>query len=238
MHPRGWVDTRRRNHDDRARGVAALTLTDHCSDLTNAAGGAMPMTDLPQMALRRKTVKIESLLENLGAPARRAIEGLGLRRVEDLARYSEDRIREVHGIGPKAIRLMTETLAAIGRSWSPGGHAAVDDYIATFPTSTRKRLTAIRRVIHAEAPGAAEKIGYGIPTYVLNGNLVHFAGYGAHVGFYPGAAAIEHFERELASYHRARGSVQLPHDRPLPLELVRRIVRFRVRANLAKQPRP
>ena len=86
----------------------------------------------------------------------------------------------------------------------------------------------MRKTIRKHAPGAEERISYRIPTFYLDGNLVHFAAFDRHVGFYPGAAGIAAFKEALAPYKSAKGSVQFPHDEPLPLELVAEIVRFRV----------
>jgi len=110
----------------------------------------------------------------------------------------------------------------------------VDRYLGQFPPEVRKRLGELRSVIRACAPGAREKISYGIPTFDLEGNLVHFAGYAGHIGFYPGAAGITNFREELAGYRTSKGTVQFPLDRKLPVALIRRIVKFRVRQNLAK----
>jgi len=113
--------------------------------------------------------------------------------------------------------------------------ATIDDYIATHPPKIRARLTAVRRTIRKHAPKAEERISYRIPTFYLNGNLVHFAAFDRHVGFYPGAAGIAAFRDALAPYKSAKGSVQFPHDEPLPLELVAEIVQFRVTQQAAKQ---
>lgn len=113
--------------------------------------------------------------------------------------------------------------------------ANIDDYIATHPPRVRTRLTAMRRTIRKHAPEAEERISYSIPTFYLNGNLVHFAAFDRHVGFYPGAAGIAAFQDALAGYKSAKGSVQFPHDEPLPLELVAEIVRFRVAQQATKR---
>jgi len=110
----------------------------------------------------------------------------------------------------------------------------VDGYVRRFPPEVRKRLEELRSVIRACAPEAREKISYGIPTFDLEGNLVHFAGYAGHIGFYPGASGIENFREELAGYRTSKGTVQFPLDRKLPVALIRRIVKFRVRQNLAR----
>lgn len=114
---------------------------------------------------------------------------------------------------------------------------AIDEHIAAFPASTQKMLQQLRQTIQKAAPEATETIGYGIPTYKLYGNLVHFSGYDHHIGFYPAPAAIEKFKDELADYKGAKGSVQFPLDKPLPLALIKKIVEFRVAQNLAKAPK-
>ena len=111
--------------------------------------------------------------------------------------------------------------------------ASVESYLATFPASTRALLEELRAFIQALAPEATEKISYGIPTFDLHGNLVHYAGYAGHIGFYPGAKGIAVFEDEIKAYKYAKGSVQFPLDQPLPWELIRRIVLFRVEENQA-----
>jgi uncharacterized protein YdhG (YjbR/CyaY superfamily) len=112
--------------------------------------------------------------------------------------------------------------------------ANIDDYIAGHPPKIRTRLSAMRRTIRKHAPDAEERISYRIPTFYLDGNLVHFAAFERHVGFYPGAAGIAAFQKALAGYTSAKGSVQFPHDEPLPLELVAEIVKFRVAQQRAK----
>lgn len=110
----------------------------------------------------------------------------------------------------------------------------IDEYIAEFPPETRKILEELRALIRATAPGAAEKISYAIPTFHLNGNLVHFAGFARHVGLYPGPSGIAAFQEELSPYKSAKGSVQFPLGEPLPVDLIRRIVEFRVAENTGK----
>jgi uncharacterized protein YdhG (YjbR/CyaY superfamily) len=115
--------------------------------------------------------------------------------------------------------------------------SSIDEYIAEFPPETRKVLEELRALIKATAPGATEKISYAIPTFYLNGNLAHFAGYAQHIGLYPGASGIEAFKEELKPYKSAKGSVQFPLGQPLPTDLIRRIVEFRVAENSRKAPK-
>jgi uncharacterized protein YdhG (YjbR/CyaY superfamily) len=112
------------------------------------------------------------------------------------------------------------------------GSAAVDEYIAGFPAETQSKLREMRALIREIAPGAAETISYAIPTFDLNGrHLVHYAGFAKHVGFYPIPSGMTAFSEELEPYKRGKGSVQFPLARPLPLDLIRRIVEFRVAEN-------
>ena len=115
--------------------------------------------------------------------------------------------------------------------------ATIDEYIADFPPDIREKLEALRAMIRKAAPQATEKISYRMPTFWLEGNLVHFAAFRNHIGFYPTPSGIEGFQAELEPYKNAKGSVQFPLDRPLPLELMERIVRYRVEENMAKAAR-
>ena len=110
----------------------------------------------------------------------------------------------------------------------------IDEYIAGFPEEVQELLEKVRRKIREAAPEAEEAIKYQIPTFVLNGNLVHSAAFKNHIGFYPAPRGIEEFKEELSAYKGAKGSVQFPFGEPIPYELIGRIVKFRVQDNLAK----
>ena len=110
----------------------------------------------------------------------------------------------------------------------------IDDYISGFPDDVQAKLNEIRGIIRKAVPEAEETINYAIPTFVLKGNLVHFAGFKNHVGFYPAPRGIEAFKDELSPYKGGRGTVQFPLDKPLPAELITKIVKFRVQENLEK----
>ena len=110
----------------------------------------------------------------------------------------------------------------------------IDEYIAGFPADVQKILKKVRGTIRKAAPEAGEKIGYGIPTFTLNGNLVHFAAFKEHIGFYPDPSGIEKFKPKLSAYESAKGSVRFPLDAPIPYDLIARIVKFRVQENRGK----
>jgi uncharacterized protein YdhG (YjbR/CyaY superfamily) len=113
-------------------------------------------------------------------------------------------------------------------------YKSIDHYISHFPPEVQEILQTLREVIRDTAPDAKEKISYQMPTFELHGNLVHFAAYKNHIGFYPGANGIHEFQTELAGYKGAKGSVQFPIDKPLPYELIRRIVQFRIDDNRSR----
>lgn len=104
----------------------------------------------------------------------------------------------------------------------------IDKYISKFPEEVRNRLQKIREVIKEAAPNSVETISYGIPTFKQGTNLVHFAGYKKHVGFYPTPSGIEAFREEFSAYEVSKGTVKFPHDKPVPYDLIKRIVEFRV----------
>lgn len=111
----------------------------------------------------------------------------------------------------------------------------IDEYIAAFPGPIQKLLKAMRKAIKQAAPNAVEAIKYAIPTFVFHGNLVHFAAYKNHIGFYPGPSGIEEFEKETLPYQTGKGTLQFPIDKPLPVTLIGKIVKFRVKQNLEKE---
>lgn len=109
---------------------------------------------------------------------------------------------------------------------------SIDAYIRQFSPEIQEILQTLRNVIKEAAPSSEEKISYQMPTFYLYGNLVHFAAYENHIGFYPAPTGIEAFKHELSPYKSAKGSVQFPIAEPLPYELIRRIVQFRVSENI------
>jgi uncharacterized protein YdhG (YjbR/CyaY superfamily) len=111
---------------------------------------------------------------------------------------------------------------------------SINEYIASFPQEIQKKLQEVRETIKDAAPDAHEKISYQMPTFYLHGNLVHFAAYKYHIGFYPTPNGIQAFKQELSQYETSKGSVQFPLDKPIPLDLISKITTYRVAENLKR----
>ena len=118
---------------------------------------------------------------------------------------------------------------------TPTAATTIDEYISSFPPPVQKKLQQIRNAIKKVAPTAGEAIKYAIPTFTLNGNLVHFAAYKHHIGFYATPTGHEAFQKELSGYKTGRGSVQFPLNKPLPMELITQMVAFRVAEQMEKK---
>ncbi len=114
-------------------------------------------------------------------------------------------------------------------------YRTIDEYIAAFPPDTQKILEELRAVIHSSAPNATEKISYQMPAFDQNGILVYFAAYQKHIGFYPTASGISAFRKKLTDYECSKGTVKFPIEKPLPFDLIREIVAYRVQENQAKK---
>ena len=110
----------------------------------------------------------------------------------------------------------------------------IDEYIATFPTDIQEILEQVRATVKKAAPEAKEAIKYAMPTFILNGNLVHFAAFKNHIGLYPTPGGIEAFQKELSVYKTAKGSIQFPLQQPMPLDLITKIVQYRVKENVKR----
>lgn len=114
---------------------------------------------------------------------------------------------------------------------------SIDEYIAGYPPELQKLLQSVRQAIRDAAPEAEEKISYRMPTFFFHGNLVHFAAFNRHIGFYPAPSGIEAFKQELSAYKSSKGAVQFPLDQPIPYELIRKITAYRVKENREKAER-
>jgi len=169
----------------------------------------------------------------IAAPARRALAGVGIVRLEQLREMTEIEVAALHGMGPQALRALRDALAEAGwafRAVSRTEDASpFDAYLAGFEGEARAALDELLALLRAAVPGATETMSYGIPTLDLDGkHVVHFAGYPRHVGLYPTPSGMTAFDAELARYVRGKGSVRFPLGEPLPADLVRRIAAFRV----------
>lgn len=112
---------------------------------------------------------------------------------------------------------------------------SIDQYLHGFPEEIQNKLSELRSTIKFAAPQAIEKISYRIPTFYYNGNLVHFAAFKNHIGFYPTSSGIREFKEQLNRYKASRGTIQFPLDKPLPLKLIKKIVEFRVKETSIKK---
>jgi len=113
-------------------------------------------------------------------------------------------------------------------------YGSIDEYISTFTPEVQDILQTLRQVVQESAPGAKEKISYQMPTFELHGNLVHFAAFKNHIGFYPAPSGIDEFKDELKEYHKSKGALRFPIDKPLPYDIISRIVKYRVASNIEK----
>ncbi len=111
----------------------------------------------------------------------------------------------------------------------------IDEYLANFSGDTKNKLEQIRKTVHEVVPDAQEKISYGIPTFTYHGNLLHFAGYKTHIGFYPGSGPVKEFAKELSVYETAKGTIRLPLNKPLPVDLIRKITKSCAKRNESKK---
>lgn len=189
-------------------------------------------------------MELKALLEKLANPARRAILPLKLKRIQDFSKYSKEEISELHGIGPSAIALIEKEMkswkvsfkksSGTNRSTQGMKFQTIDEYIACFPKEIQKLLSEMRNLIRKSAPMAEEKISYNMPAFAYNGNLVYFAAFKKHIGFYPTSSATKEFENELAPYKFSKGAIQFPLDKNLPKALITKIVKFRVQENKSK----
>jgi uncharacterized protein YdhG (YjbR/CyaY superfamily) len=110
----------------------------------------------------------------------------------------------------------------------------IDEYIETFEPEIQKTLNEVRNFIKTEVPEAMERISYGMPTFYLNGNLVHFAAFKDHYGFFPSPSGIDAFEKELAPYRSGKGTLRFPIDKPIPWDIIQKVIQFRVKENSNK----
>lgn len=171
------------------------------------------------------------IFQKLAQPAQRALDNAGIHTLEQLASHTEEEIANLHGIGPNALAGLKAELHAQGRTFLKEQSDPVGEYILQFSPEVQEKLQTLRRAIREAAPEAQEKISWGMATFTHFGNLVHFAANKNHTGFYPGANGVAVFADKLSEYETSKGAIQFPYSKPLPLDLVKEIVRFRVQEN-------
>jgi uncharacterized protein YdhG (YjbR/CyaY superfamily) len=155
--------------------------------------------------------------------------GLGRRGPEGsrpAVRFSHYPIRKIYGLPLLFFRIMETRKKQI---------STIDEYISTFPKQIQDILQRLRQTIKESAPQAQEAISYRIPTFKLNGNLVHFAAFKNHIGFFPTSSGVVAFQKELSGYETSKGTIRFPLDKPIPFDLIRKIVQFRVNENLKRR---
>lgn len=171
----------------------------------------------------------------LAAPALRALAGNGIESIGDFAARTRFEIESMHGIGENALAAIDTAMRERGIDFADEGECGdVSRYIEAFSGIELGWLREIRAAIRETIPKAREKMAYGMPTYYYAENLVHFAGFKNHVGFYPTPEGMDLFKEGLRNYQSSKGAIQFPLDRDLPLDLIREMTEFRYRTVLAK----
>jgi|GEM_PF-1175756 len=167
---------------------------------------------------------------NLASPAQRALTEAGILRLEDLGKLTRYQLQNLHGIGKSALETL-ETEMRIRRILfkQEAENPELGQYIDQFASPAREFLYALRQQLRSLLPLAVEKMAYGMPTYYYKENIVHFAGFKAHIGFYPTPSGTERFQKALQVYKCSKGAIQFPLDKALPHTLIEEIVRYRMR---------
>lgn len=164
----------------------------------------------------------------LSAPAKRALLSLNIKHLEDIKKFTRYQIETIHGFGKKSLNQLEILLNDNGYDFlDETTDIAIDHYINEFTGNAYVHLIEIRQIIREVIPKAKEIIAYQMPTYYYKENVVHFAGYNNHIGFYPTPSAIEFFKEELKGFPNAKGSIRFPHESPLPKALILKIVKYR-----------
>lgn len=171
---------------------------------------------------------ISEIRPKLSAPALRALDGRKIREVEDFKDYTRQEIAELHGIGKNALEIIEKEMPRHGIAFKKEtDNPLVEEYLQQFDGEIRNKLEQIRALIRKTIPQAQEKMAYGMPTYFYKENVVHFAGFKGHIGFYPTPSGTEEFKKDIGAYKSSKGAIQFEIGEPLPAELIKRIVEFR-----------
>ena len=173
----------------------------------------------------------ESDLPNIGAPATRALANVGVTNLSELASWTETDLLELHGVGPKAIRILRPALAEQGLSFrSDGGSSKVDDYLAQVVSPQRETLDAVRASLRKVLPDATEDLKYGMPTFLVDGKgVAAYAAFKAHCSYFPMSGNVLVAAGDaVAKYEVSKGGLRFAVDKPLPITLIRKLVKLRL----------
>ncbi len=173
---------------------------------------------------------MDNLIGSLSAPAQRALAEVNIQQVEDFGKSTRYEIEVLHGVGKKVMDQIESRMAELGIKFKAEDESPeVDAYIGSFSGLAHQRLLEIRWVIRGVIPQARERIAYAMPTYYYRENVVHFAGFKKHIGFFPTPSGIGAFESETKKFVCSKGGIQFPLETEIPRTLVESIVEYRMR---------
>jgi len=193
------------------------------------------------VATKHKTANENDALPNIGAPATRALAAIGITKLSQVSGMSEAKLADLHGVGPRAIRILREALEAQGKSFASEGKASatnttntmskeVDEYLAKLPADKQAALQMLRKQIHAAAPGAVETMSYGVPTFKLHGRMLMSIGAAKdHCALYGGSGdVVEAYADALKGFSLSKGTIRFTPKKPIPATVVKNLVKTRV----------
>jgi uncharacterized protein YdhG (YjbR/CyaY superfamily) len=168
------------------------------------------------------------ILSLLSSPAQRVLSNLGINSLSEITKYTRFEIENLHGIGKNALMVIEGLLLSNDLDYKNEENSQeVDNYINQFDGNIKDKLSEMRKVIRSVIPKAKEKIAYGMPTYYYSENVVHFAGFKNHIGFFPTPNGVSEFEEDFKIYKKSKGGIQFQIDEELPIKLIIKIVEFR-----------
>jgi uncharacterized protein YdhG (YjbR/CyaY superfamily) len=172
---------------------------------------------------------MNDLFDLIAAPARRALDSIGVGDIKDICGHTRYEIEMLHGIGKNALLQIDRLLASAGLDYKDEADSQeVDSYIEGCEDLVKEKLYGIRKLIRSTIPKAKEKMAYGMPSYYYHENIVHFAAFKNHIGLYPTPDGVEGFETELRGYTWSKGAIQFPVKDTVPMDLIKRITEYRM----------
>jgi uncharacterized protein YdhG (YjbR/CyaY superfamily) len=211
--------------------TGAGTLTSHDDLGRERCSCPAPAPVHRHREIRYRWLVAEIDLPNIGAPATRALAQAGVNRLSDLASWTERDLLELHGVGPKAIKILTPVLAEHGLGFrSDEGLHKVEGYLAKVPSPQRQTLDTVRASLRKVLPDATEDLRYGMPTFLVGGKgVAAYASFKAHCGYFPmSSTVLVEAGDAVAKYEVSKGGLRFPVDKPLPITLIRKLVKIRL----------